>query len=130
MSGLDRQHNLDDVSVATYEELRRLASAVKGRDRSTTLNPTALVNEAWLKLAGSPGVTTTSHLHLERTVTRAMREVLIEVARPRQAMMVESRFLGVLEIPEIAELLQVSEATAVRDWRAAGAWLGHELRGR
>lgn len=47
---------------------------------------------------------------------------------PRQAMMVEGRFFGGLEIPEIAELLGVSEATVLRDWRAAKAWLSHELR--
>ncbi|MGH7680471.1 MAG: ECF-type sigma factor [Candidatus Eiseniibacteriota bacterium] len=47
---------------------------------------------------------------------------------PRQAMMVEGRFFGGLEIPEIAEWLGVSEATVLRDWRAAKAWLSHELR--
>ena len=55
---------------------------------------------------------------------------LDELARmePRQAMMVESRFFGGLEIAEIAELLEVSEATILRDWRAAKAWLAHTLR--
>jgi DNA-directed RNA polymerase specialized sigma24 family protein len=43
-------------------------------------------------------------------------------------MMVESRFFGGLEIAEIAELLEVSEATVLRDWRAAKAWLAHTLR--
>jgi len=47
---------------------------------------------------------------------------------PRQALMVESRFFGGLDIAEIAELLEVSEATVLRDWRAAKAWLAHELR--
>jgi DNA-directed RNA polymerase specialized sigma24 family protein len=49
---------------------------------------------------------------------------------PRQAMMVEGRFFGGLEVPEIAELLGISEATVLRDWRAAKAWLSHELRRR
>jgi DNA-binding CsgD family transcriptional regulator len=35
-----------------------------------------------------------------------------------------------LEIPEIAAQLGVSEATVLRDWRAAKAWLGTELRRR
>ena len=172
---MNHQSDLDDLFTATYEELRRLASTVKGRDPSTTLNPTALVNEAWLKLSGSPGLAATSHLHFKRIAARAMRQVLIEAARrrhsekrgggagtvcvtldglpektmpvgdelivldrvledlarmnPRQAIMVESRFFGGLEIPEIAELLDVSVATVVRDWRAARAWLAHELRG-
>ncbi|HWZ30789.1 MAG TPA: ECF-type sigma factor [Bryobacteraceae bacterium] len=174
-NGLDHRRELDDLFAATYEELRRLASAVKGRDPGATLNPTALVNEAWLKMAGSAALTATSELHFKRIAARAMRQVLIEAARrrntqkrgsgseavfvtletfpskttfvidelialdgvleelermnPRQAMMVESRFFGGLEIPEIAQLLEVSEATVLRDWRAARAWLAHELRG-
>ena len=47
---------------------------------------------------------------------------------PRQALMVESRFFGGLDIPETAELLGVSEATVLRDWRAAKAWLARELK--
>lgn len=173
-NGADDQRKLDDLFVATYEELRRLASAIKGRDKSATLNPTALVNEAWLKMCGSPGIAATSQLHFKRIAARAMRQVLIEAARrrnarkrgggnetvmltmdaspvqtmlvgdelivldgvleelarmnPRQAVMVESRFFGGLEIAEIAQLLEVSEATVLRDWRAARAWLAREFR--
>jgi RNA polymerase sigma factor (TIGR02999 family) len=47
---------------------------------------------------------------------------------PRQAVMVESRFFGGLDVAETAELLGVSKATILRDWRAAKAWLAHELR--
>jgi RNA polymerase sigma factor (TIGR02999 family) len=52
----------------------------------------------------------------------------LRLAHPRQAIMVESRFFGGLGIDETAELLEVSEATITRDWRAAKAWLAHELR--
>jgi RNA polymerase sigma factor (TIGR02999 family) len=52
----------------------------------------------------------------------------LHLAHPRQAIMVESRFFGGLGIDETAELLEVSEATITRDWRAAKAWLAHELR--
>lgn len=48
--------------------------------------------------------------------------------QPRQALMVESRFFDGFDIPETAALLEVSEATVLRDWRAAKAWLAHELR--
>jgi RNA polymerase sigma factor (TIGR02999 family) len=164
---------LDDLFSVTYEELRRLASSVKRGDQSVTLTPTALVNEAWLKLANSPRFASTSRLHFKRIAARAMRQVLVEAARrrnaskrggpdavvipiddardggalagkdllaldraldelaklePRQALMVESRFFGGLDIGETAELLDVSEATILRDWRAAKAWLAHELR--
>jgi RNA polymerase sigma factor (TIGR02999 family) len=164
---------LDDLFSATYEELRRLASSVRRGDPSATLSPTALVNEAWLKLRESPWVAHTSRVHFKRIAARAMRQVLIEAARrrragkrgggvalvtfdeslnqaaagaedllaldealddlariqPRQATLVESRFFGGLDIAETAELLDISESTVLRDWRAARAWLAHELRG-
>jgi len=55
---------------------------------------------------------------------------LQELARlqPRQALVVESRFFGGFDVAESAELLGVSEATVLRDWRAAKAWLARELR--
>lgn len=163
---------LDALFSLAYEELRRLASTVKRGDPSATLSPTALVNEAWFKLAESPSFATTSRVHFKRIAARAMRQVLIEAARrrnadkrgggetlvtfddalhdsstdagelialdgaldelarisPRQAQMIECRFFGGLDIPETAELLGVSEATVLRDWRAAKAWLAHELK--
>ncbi len=165
---------LDQLFSLAYEELRRLASSVKRGDPSNTLSPTALVNEAWLKLAKAPNVAATSRLHFKRIAARAMRQLLVEAARrrnahkrggdgevifvsfddsldraatgqenllaldsaltelarlaPRQALIVESRFFGGLEVREIANLIGVSEATILRDWRAAKAWLGRALR--
>ena len=60
----------------------------------------------------------------------ALDAALEELAamNPRQAVLVESRFFGGLNTTEIAELLEVSEATIVRDWRTAKAWLARELR--
>jgi RNA polymerase sigma factor (TIGR02999 family) len=76
---------LDDLFSAAYEELRRLASAVRRSDHSTTRSATTLVNEAWVKLASSPRFTAVSHLHFKRIAARAMRQVLIEAARRRDA---------------------------------------------
>lgn len=76
---------LDELFSATYEELRRLAASVRRHDRRATLSPTALVNEAWLKLAGTPAVAHTSRLHFKRIAARAMRQVLVEAARRRAA---------------------------------------------
>jgi len=73
------------VFSATYEELRRLAAAVRRNERSYTITPTALVHEAWLKLAGTPAVAQTSQLHFKRIAARAMRQVLVEAARRRAA---------------------------------------------
>jgi RNA polymerase sigma factor (TIGR02999 family) len=47
---------------------------------------------------------------------------------PRQAQIVEARFFGGFSVPETSELLGVSEATILRDWRVARAWLSRELR--
>ena len=46
---------LDELFSAAYEELRRLAASVRRNDPGATLSPTALVNEAWLKLARLAG---------------------------------------------------------------------------
>lgn len=80
----DRAH-LDHLFSVTYEELHRLASAVRSSDPASSITPTALVNEAWLKLARSPEVARTSPLHFKRIAARAMRQVLIEAARRRSA---------------------------------------------
>ena len=62
----------------------------------------------------------------------ALDEALNDLARiqPRQATLVESRFFGGLDVAETAQLLEISESTVLRDWRAARAWLAHELAGR
>jgi DNA-directed RNA polymerase specialized sigma24 family protein len=60
----------------------------------------------------------------------ALDQALRDLAKiqPRQATLVESRFFGGLDVAETAELLDISESTVLRDWRAAKAWLAHELR--
>jgi RNA polymerase sigma factor (TIGR02999 family) len=166
-----KKAEVDRLFVATYEELRRLAARVRASDPSQTLNPTALVNEAYLKLADTLRIVPASRLHFKRLAARAMRQVLIEAARRRsalkrgadfafvtlndgdarhdarstdllaldaalerlasvsnrQALLVEYRYFGGLEVAEIAESLEISESTVLRDWRAAKAWLAHEL---
>src|SRR5689334_292635 len=75
----------DHLFSAAYDELRRLAASVRRDDPSRTLSPTALVNEAWLKLASSPEFVATSAAHFKRIAARAMRQVLVEAARRRSA---------------------------------------------
>lgn len=164
--------DIDKLFSAAYEELRRLAAQVRRNEVAQTLNPTALVNEAYLKLAASLRVQPHSALHFKRIVARAMRQVLVEAARhrkaskrggeygmvtfdeareaqtarpeqvialdaalqdlakasPRQAMLVECRFFGGFDTSETAHLLEVSESTIDRDWRAAKAWLSLQIR--
>ena len=65
---------LDDLFSVAYEELRRLAATVRRQDPAATLSPTALVNEAWLKLADSPAVARTSPLHFKRIAPAQRRQ--------------------------------------------------------
>jgi RNA polymerase sigma-70 factor, ECF subfamily len=59
----------------------------------------------------------------------ALDAALDDLARihPRQALLVESRYFGGLDVAETATLLEVSEATVLRDWRAAKAWLAVQI---
>jgi len=61
----------------------------------------------------------------------ALHEALEALARldPRKARTVEMRFFGGLTVEEIAEVLNVSAVTVMRDWRGAKAWLYRELGG-
>jgi RNA polymerase sigma-70 factor, ECF subfamily len=76
---------LDDLFAATYNELRHIASSLKRHDGSMTLNPTALVNEAWLRMSDSPQLGALSPAHFKAVAARAMRRVLIDAARRRHA---------------------------------------------
>jgi len=76
---------LDDLFSLVYEELRRLASFVRKNEVGVTLNSTALVHEAWLKLKDSPHMSATSPAHFKAIAARAMRQVLVDEARRRSA---------------------------------------------
>jgi RNA polymerase sigma factor (TIGR02999 family) len=76
---------LDDVFSLVYEELRSLASALRRREAGETLSSTALVHEAWLKLKDSPHLAKASLSHFKAIAAKAMRQVLVESARRRNA---------------------------------------------
>lgn len=78
--------DVDKLFSAAYEELRRLAAQVRRGEGASTLNPTALVNEAYVKLAGSLRLQPESLLHFKRIAARAMRQVLVEASRRRKAL--------------------------------------------
>lgn len=76
---------LDELFSVAYEELRRIASSVRRSDANATVSPSTLVNSAWLRLANSPRIAPQSELHFKRIAVQAMRRVLVEAARRRQA---------------------------------------------
>ena len=155
-----------------YDELRRLARDYLRHERGGhTLQPTALVHEAYLRLVDDTQIQWQGRAHFFGVAARAMRRILVDHARahnaakrgggvekipledagdllaahdvdlveldgaletlaqtyPRQSEVVEMRFFGGLEAREIAEVLQVSEKTILRDWNFAKLFLWREL---
>lgn len=77
---------LDRLLPAVYDELRRIAARQMRRERqAVTLQATALVNEAYLRLAQDAQLSFQNRAHLLGIAARAMREILIEHARARGA---------------------------------------------
>lgn len=155
-----------------YEELRRLAREYIRRERGDhTLQATALVHEAYLRMVNEKSVTWKDRAHFYGIAARLMRRILVDHARahgaakrgglekklaldeardlpapgatdlvaldgaleslakayPRKSEVVELKFFGGLEANEIAEVLQVSQKTVLRDWSFAKLWLCREL---
>lgn len=75
----------EELLPLVYEELRSLASAKMGREQpGHTLQPTALVHEAWLRLAGKNEARFENRAHFFGAAAEAMRRILIDRARKRQ----------------------------------------------
>jgi RNA polymerase sigma-70 factor, ECF subfamily len=155
-----------------YGDLRRVAAAYMRRERPDhTLQPTALVHEAYAQLADRDDAEWLDHTHFLATAATVMRHILVDHARAkragkrggvqhqvtlddallssadnvvdvlsvhqalerltvldsRQGRVVELHFFGGLTFPEIAEVLDISERTAKREWSMARAWLRLEL---
>ncbi len=69
-----------------YAELRQLAAAKMSRERSGhTLQPTALVHEAWLRLGGAADSQWHGRSHFFGAAAEAMRRILVDHARRKQA---------------------------------------------
>src|SRR5581483_1579061 len=104
-----------------YEELLKLAAAKMAREApGQTLQTTALVHEAWLRLGGERQPGWKNRAHFFSAAAEAMRRILIETARRRQAIRhggglekVSANVTGFdVAAPEMAdsELLQLNEA--------------------
>ena len=80
------EHALEGVIQALYQELRRLASAYMARERGGhTLQPTALVNEACIRLLGQDANSWNDRQHFFACAAQQMRRVLLDHARARKA---------------------------------------------
>lgn len=75
----------DELLPLVYEELHKLAAhKMAGQPPGQTLQATALVHEAWLKLAGHEQGAWNHRRHFFRAAAQAMRQILIDRARARQ----------------------------------------------
>lgn len=87
---LERLNQGDPLATAelfplVYEELRQLsAQFLAGEAASHTLQPTALANEAYLRLIGPDGTTWANHRHFFGAAAQAIRRILIEHARSKR----------------------------------------------
>ena len=166
----------EELLPLVYEELRNLAAQKLAQEKpGQTLQATALVHEAYLRLVQSPqreqGQSWDSRGHFFAAAAEAMRRILIDNARrkrrpkhggdrqrvdlneaavltdtpshdllaldealtklaaeePAKAELVKLRFFAGLTIPEAAQMLGISVATAERHWTYARVWLYSEL---
>ena len=164
----------DKLMPLVYDELRRLARNYLRKERvDHTLQPTALVHEAYVRLVDDSKASWENRAHFYGIAAKLMRRILVDHARarnaakrggllqkisldeardlppaasndlvaldgaledlaktyPRKSEVVELKFFGGLEANEIAEVLQVSPKTVLRDWQFAKLWLCRELAG-
>jgi RNA polymerase sigma factor (TIGR02999 family) len=163
---------LDELMPVVYAELHRLARAMlRGEREDHTLQATALVNEAYVRLVGQTRVHWLNRAQFFGTAGQLMRRILVDHARERrsakrgggvtrveldealgaaeardidilaldmalerleqmderQGRLVVLRFFGGLTIEEVAVVLDMSPATAKREWVTAKMWLRREL---
>lgn len=81
----DGQHDtLDKLLPMVYDELRQLANSYLRKERNNhTLQPTALVHEAYLRLIGQNEIEWQNRAHFFGVSARLMREILIDYARSK-----------------------------------------------
>ena len=168
-----KEEILEQLLPLVYAELRRQAARHLRRERQDhTLQTTALVHEAYLKLVDQRNVRWESRTHFFAIASQAMRRILVDYARARkrakrggddirlslaaadqaagdqqafdlitldealkrlaaideqQSRVVELRYFSGLSLEETAAILNISRATAAREWNMARAWLHREL---
>lgn len=164
-----------ELIKVVYNELHwRAANYMRHERPDHTLQPTALVNEVYLRLANQKHIVWQNRAQFYAVAAQMMRRVLVDHARnkaahkrgdgavrvslteidnpftqpdidmilldnalnelslfdARQSQIVELKFFAGLSVEEIAETLNISTATVVREWRVAKMWLYNALQGR
>src|SRR4026207_1482546 len=85
--GQGDEHAADQLLPLVYAELRRLAHARMAQEQpGQTLQPTALVHEAWLRLVGDANPRFEGRGHFFAAAAEAMRRILIDRAREKMSL--------------------------------------------
>jgi RNA polymerase sigma factor (TIGR02999 family) len=120
----------DQLLPLVYEELRKLAVVRMANEKAgQTLQPTALVHEAWLKIAGDGQQHFANRRHFFKAAAGAMQQILIDVARRKQRLkhganqagdeLHESRIAMAVPSEELLAVNDALAALAVEDPQAA-----------
>src|SRR6266851_3376316 len=100
------QAALNKLTPLVYDELRRIAHRYVQRERNGhTLGTTALVNEAYLRLAGQKKIRWQNRAHFFAVTAQVMRHILIDHARRRQY----AKHGGELQLVSLADAELMSE---------------------
>jgi len=110
----------EELLPLVYEELRKLAVHKMAHEPpGQTLQPTALVHEAWLRLEGMSGAKFANQAHFFAAAAEAMRRILIENARRKRRIKhggglrrIDVDWLDVATTADTEDLLAVDEALA------------------
>jgi len=163
---------LEQLMPLVYDEMRKMARHYMSSQRTGhTLQPTALIHEAYVKLSGKGGQNWKNRAHFFGVASQAMRHILVDYVRSRgykkrggemervelsesimvsneraaglveldealkrlselderKGRVVELKYFGGLDNEEMAEVLNVSTKTVIRDWQFARSWLLKDL---
>lgn len=124
------QEALDAVWPEVYQELRRLAGYyVRGERPDLTLQPTALVHEAYVRLLREANTSWQNRAHFSAIAANAMRQILVEQARAHKALkrggdhlrvtLVDDAVASAQSDPDVEALDEALEALAALEPRQA-----------
>jgi RNA polymerase sigma factor (TIGR02999 family) len=126
-----KQASFDNLFALVYDELRMMASGYMRRERvDHTLQTTALVNEAYLKLVSRSSATWRNRLHFFAIAATVMRHILVDHARARatarrgggemeRVALDEAAIISVERASELVALDEALKELARLDWRQA-----------
>ena len=120
----------DELLPLVYAELRKLAAAKMANEKpGQTLQPTALVHDAWLKIAGDGQQHFANRRHFFKAAAGAMQQILIDIARRKHRLkhganvvgdeLHESRIAMAVPSEELLAVNDALEALALEDSQAA-----------